>query len=208
VITLARTPQDPQLRITEILDAAESLFNAKGYHETAISDIAKKMRVAQGTLYYYFKSKEELLEALINRQVSSFISEIKNIAFSDTMTPPNKIELMFHVIFLTIHYKEGLLFDFLYDDQYLHILDKLARQTKLLLAPSLLKIIEEGAHKQYFQVSHPKAALDFILSIMQCLIDVLYEKTPAELLSQHSNMAEALIEKALGLPQETIHISL
>ncbi|HAK72354.1 MAG TPA: TetR/AcrR family transcriptional regulator, partial [Sporomusaceae bacterium] len=65
---MARTPQDPQIRITEILDTAEQLFSDKGYRGTTISDIAKTMGTAQGMLYYYFKSKEEILEALINRQ--------------------------------------------------------------------------------------------------------------------------------------------
>ena len=78
---MARPPQDPQVRITEILNAAEPLFYSKGYHETAISDIAQKMGVAYGVVYYYFKSKEELLEALINRELSDFISKIKALGY-------------------------------------------------------------------------------------------------------------------------------
>ena len=87
---MARTPQDPQIRITEILDAAEYLFSSKGYLGTTISDIAKKMGVAQGMLYYYFKSKEEILESLVIRQSSSFLAEIKKIAYSDSLIPPAK----------------------------------------------------------------------------------------------------------------------
>lgn len=54
---MARPPQDPQVRITEILNAAEPLFCPKGYHETAISDIAQKMGVAYGVVYYYLNLK-------------------------------------------------------------------------------------------------------------------------------------------------------
>ena len=38
---MARPPQDPQIRINEILDAAEALFYERGYQPTLISDIVK-----------------------------------------------------------------------------------------------------------------------------------------------------------------------
>ncbi|MDF2571911.1 MAG: transcriptional regulator, TetR family, partial [Sporomusa sp.] len=79
---MARPFQDPQIRITEILDTAEHLFTVKGYFGTTISNIAKEMGVTQGMFYYYFKSKEEILEALLNRQVTSNISEIKDMVSS------------------------------------------------------------------------------------------------------------------------------
>jgi hypothetical protein len=85
-------------------------------------------------------------------------------------------------------------------------MDKLSRQGKLLLAPWLLKIIEEGADKQYFHLFSPKTSLDFIQLIIQSLVDIQYEKAPAELLAHHSRMAESLIEKALGASAGTIHL--
>ena len=67
---MARPAQDPQIRINEILDAAETLFYERGYQPTMISDIVRKIGVAQGTFYYYFTSKEEIVVALINRHLS------------------------------------------------------------------------------------------------------------------------------------------
>ncbi|XEQ93896.1 HTH-type transcriptional regulator BetI [Sporomusa carbonis] len=205
---MARTPQDPQIRIDEILDAAEPLFSANGYRKTTISDIAKKMGVAQGMLYYYFKSKEEILEALINRQLSFLLADVKNMACSDTIAPPRKIELMVYAMFRTAQYKDGLLLDFLHDEKHLHIKNKIFRQGTLLLKPWLRKIIEEGARKQCFHVSHPQTAMNFIMSILQCLGDALCEKIPDELMACHLQMAEALIEKALEMPARTLHLSL
>ena len=59
-----RPPKDPQIRINEILNAAEYLFLSKGYKETTIHDIATRMGVAQGTMYYYFKSKDDVLKLI------------------------------------------------------------------------------------------------------------------------------------------------
>jgi AcrR family transcriptional regulator len=205
---MARTPQDPQIRITEILDTAEHLFSDKGYRGTTISDIAKKMGVAQGMLYYYFKSKEEILEALINRHAASMLSEAKDIAWSDNITPPRKIELVLCTLLKGAQYKGSLFLDLLHDEQQLHIKYRISRHSKLALTPWLLKIIDEGTEKNYFQISNPQTALDFLLLFIDFLIVSLPEKLPAELLSHRLRMAETLIEKTLGAQDGTIHIVL
>lgn len=205
---MARTPQDPQIRITAILDTAEQLFSDKGYRGTTISDIAKSMDAAQGMLYYYFKSKEEILEALINRQATSVLSEAQNIAYSEAIAPPRKIELVVNTVLQGVQYKGGLFLDLLHDEQQLHIKYRISRQCNLALTPWLLNIIDEGIEKDYFHVSHSQTALDFILLMLDFLIVSLPEKMPAELLSLRLKMTETLIEKTLGAQAGTIHISM
>jgi len=204
---MARTPQDPKIRINEILDAADHLFFTKGYQVTTISDIAKKIGVAQGMLYYYFKSKEEVLETLLNRHASSLISEVKNIIFLPT-SPSEKLALTIANVLHKARYKDGLLLNMLYDAPNLHLKVQLFRQIELELSPWLLKIIEEGISHQDFCVSHPPTAVDYILVILEFLSEALYQKTSTDILSFRLIMAEALIEKALGAQEKTIHILL
>src|SRR2546423_13274491 len=47
-----------------ILDAALRTFAERGYHGTAVPDVAKAAKVATGTLYHYFDSKEQLVNAV------------------------------------------------------------------------------------------------------------------------------------------------
>ncbi len=49
---MVRISKDPEERKNEIVDAAEELFVTKGYEKTSISDIVKKVGVAQGLFYY------------------------------------------------------------------------------------------------------------------------------------------------------------
>jgi AcrR family transcriptional regulator len=51
-------------RRAQILDVATTLFEADGYHSTSLEGIAREVGVAKASLYYYFKSKEDLLVAL------------------------------------------------------------------------------------------------------------------------------------------------
>jgi len=204
---MARTPQDPQIRINEILEAADQLFFTKGYHATTINDIAKKMGVAQGMLYYYFKSKEEVLEMLLEHHAASLMSEIKNINCHDN-SPAEKIALTVSTTLHKASYKDGLLLNILYDAKNLHLKVQLFYQLELALSPWLLKIIEAGVANRDFCVSHPPTTVDYILVITDFLSEALYKKTSEEILSFRLRMAETLIEKALGAQEKTIHILL
>lgn len=55
----------PSGRMQEILDCAANLFYKKGYHVTTIEDLANEVGMLKGSLYYYIKSKEDLLYQLL-----------------------------------------------------------------------------------------------------------------------------------------------
>lgn len=203
---MSRPPQDPQIRINEILDVVEALFYKRGYRTTMISDIVKKIGVAQGTFYYYFSSKEEIVDALINRHLSKFRTAIDAVANSTDISLPRKIELMANIMLATIQGKQGLLLEFLYNDQYLHLMDKVFRQAKKILAPYLLSVIKEGARKQIFTVPYPKAVANLIMSIIQCYVEALYEKEAMDFLEYQNKFTKYLIKNALGLVEGDFQI--
>jgi len=204
---MARPLQDPQIRKNEILDAAEILFYSTGYRQTVVSDIVKKIGVSKGTFYYYFSSKEELIEALIYRHLDQFSSEMEAVTFSDLILPHRKIDLMAIIIYKVLQQKQGLLFEYLYEDQYLHLIDKFFRQGKKILAPFLLRIIEEGCLKNSFKVNEPVVAVNYILALLQGFVEAAYNKVPKGLFSVHLILFKELTEKALGVPEGTLQMS-
>ena len=58
-------------RKEEILDAAEKLFAAKGFDNASTGDILDAVGIARGTLCYHFRSKEEILDGVIQRMTDS-----------------------------------------------------------------------------------------------------------------------------------------
>lgn len=50
----------------QIVDAADHLFYRQGYEHTSFSDIADAVRISRGNFYYHFKSKDEILDAVID----------------------------------------------------------------------------------------------------------------------------------------------
>ncbi len=78
--TRPKTTQKPRAagdKYQRILDAAASVFAEKGYHSARISDVADRASVADGTIYLYFRSKEELLMTVITSAFNAFMNQAR-----------------------------------------------------------------------------------------------------------------------------------
>jgi TetR/AcrR family fatty acid metabolism transcriptional regulator len=60
-----------------ILDAAVRAFARDGYHQARMADVAREAGVAAGTIYLYFKSKDELLISIFEEKVQAFIEDFR-----------------------------------------------------------------------------------------------------------------------------------
>jgi AcrR family transcriptional regulator len=65
-----RVVKEAEERRNEILDAADELFGQKGFDGSSTNDILEKVGIARGTLYYHFKSKKDIMDALISATIS------------------------------------------------------------------------------------------------------------------------------------------
>ena len=84
--TLSRRDRRIERRQEEILQAAASVFAAKGYAQATTREIAAAADIAEGSLYNYFASKRDILVAIISRSpspVDRLWSEAQNLADSD-----------------------------------------------------------------------------------------------------------------------------
>ncbi|MFC7321087.1 TetR/AcrR family transcriptional regulator [Halobacillus campisalis] len=62
----------------QIIDAAVVVIAENGYHSSQVSKIAKKAGVADGTIYLYFKNKEDILVSLFQDKMGQFIEKIEH----------------------------------------------------------------------------------------------------------------------------------
>ena len=67
----------------QLLDAAVRVFARKGFHASRVGDIAEEAGVAHGLLYHYFKSKDQVLEAVFHENWSLLIARIENVEETD-----------------------------------------------------------------------------------------------------------------------------
>ena len=62
-----RRQREREQRFLSILDAAENLFVKKGYHHTSMEEVADMAEVSVGTVYFYFKNKEDLISQMLEK---------------------------------------------------------------------------------------------------------------------------------------------
>ena len=88
------TTRDKSLRI---MDAAIRVFARKGFYNATISDVAKVAEVAEGTIYLYFKNKDDLLISIFEHSMDLFIQEV-NRELEGLNDPKEKLKK-----FLSLH---------------------------------------------------------------------------------------------------------
>jgi len=94
-----RVTKDPEERRYELLEAAEGLFLEKGFEKTMVSDIVKRVGVAQGTFYYYFRSKEEALAAILERGWRRLAAELLKNIDAEKMNALQKLQAVLGGLF-------------------------------------------------------------------------------------------------------------
>lgn len=77
-------------RKRNLLDIAYNLFITKGYENTSIDEIIDKAGIAKGTYYYYFESKEQTLEEVINMIIDTSVVKAKQVLEAD-LKPEEKL---------------------------------------------------------------------------------------------------------------------
>ncbi len=89
-----RRKRERQERRDHILDAARQVFAAKGFLQATMDDIASSADLSKGTLYLYFKGKDELLIALATRTVASVAELYESIAQQKSMNAIEAVKAM------------------------------------------------------------------------------------------------------------------
>ena len=73
-----------------ILDAARDLFARYGFKKTTMEDIAMALRKGKSSLYYYFKNKEDIFQAVIDSESEILFKKLKEVVDSD-LSPKDKL---------------------------------------------------------------------------------------------------------------------
>jgi AcrR family transcriptional regulator len=97
-----RITKDPETRRQEIVDMAKSLFEEQGIPKTSMAEIADKVGVTKGLLYYYFKSKDELVQAIVEQLTHGIDKSLTQIIIDPQLDFPRKFKAFIGAYFQTI----------------------------------------------------------------------------------------------------------
>ncbi len=171
-----RVVKDAEVRRSEILDAAEELFGSKGFDQTSTNDILDRVGIARGTLYYHFRSKEEILDAMIARMADRLIAEAAKVA-GDRSVPVLE-RLPKTVLALNVDSSLGdEVMQQVHRPQNALLHQKLEERLLRGVIPLIALLVEDGIAQGIFRTDYPREAAEMIMIYAYTAFDGLAEQT-------------------------------
>jgi AcrR family transcriptional regulator len=130
------TPRRELIR-EEFLNKAAEVFERKGFSPTRISDVAEALSLSRSALYHYFKSKDEILSALVEEHTEQAAERMEKFVRSDTGSPATKLRALLTMVILSR----------MSGGARIRVLDQLAVEM-----PPKIKAHFEGARRRIFAV--------------------------------------------------------
>lgn len=184
-----------------ILDALEELMLTVPFKEISVESIAQKANVGKGSVYYYFDSKDEILDSVIERSYRRAIREyLDNV--SSEKTALGRIKQLFKSVLkkdfgdsrknliVTLH---------LHDDLVLH--NKLKAIAVQELSPILTLLLEQGIDEGSIKAEYPKESAEIIVTVLTVFLDDAFSQDITSIkkkLKIFANVLETCLETPKG----------
>lgn len=189
------------------IDALEALLTHKQIQDISVSEIAQTAGIAKGGIYYYFSSKNEILEALIERKYKKPLETAKHLAEQKDISPFTRMTMIFQACrnsngeFTTQNPVTSAVDD--KEQAFLH--QKYIQYLVKELKPVLTEIIQQGIDSGSIDFDYPAALSEIVLIVLTVKLD-------RSLLPASDNDVEdtiagliSLLEKGTGAPAGTLN---
>lgn len=201
-----RIVKDAAARRSEILDAAEKLFGTKGYDATSTGDILRELGIARGTLYYHFKSKEDILDAMIDRLTQALAARAAEVLDRKDIPVLQRLTLMMqslqvnnalgHEIMSQVHKPQNAL---------MH--QKMQERMLTAVVPLVTSLLQEAREEGLCHTRYPEEVTEMTLLYASTVFDELSglseEKRQEKVLAFIYNL-ERLLQMPEGSLMETM----
>lgn len=203
---MVRIVKKAEERRYEIVQCACDIFLEKGYEKTTMKHVMDELQIAKGTIYHYFRSKEELLDAVIDTIAETHYDNLKSVFEKAEGNGLEKLITLASANQDSSH-DEALLTE-------LHKPGNAGMHTRLLAkmitvqAQLYSKAIEQGCKEGIFSTNHPLESAEFILSAISFITDTGIYSWSEEELTRRINSLPKLVEQQLSAPEGSFNFLL
>jgi len=195
---IGRKEREYRVHREEILSAAEKVFASKGFFPTTMSDIAQEAEFGTGTLYNYFRSKEELYFTLIDEKVKEINRLVKN-KLSEKAPVVERIKevlaLQFEFVernrdFFRIYISERNRFEWTVKDE----LGKDVHEKMVAYINILAQVMKQGIAKKEFRSMNPMDLAHALVGIVNSFVfEWMISHKPYPLISKLDTVLEIFL---------------
>jgi len=195
---MVRIVKKPEERRQEILAMAQKLFLEKEYETTSLNDVVNALGVAKGTVYHYFKSKEALLDAVVESISEQYLSKVRSKLKKSEAGSLEKMKALVKAMNVSSDWKHTLENLHRSGNMGLHL--RLLALTVKKMAPLFAEIIQQGCKEGIFKTENPLEAAEFFLAGFQFLTDQGVYPWKEDELKRRAQSFPHLLELLLGAP--------
>lgn len=182
-------------RREEIMDAAAELFSTKGYEETTTTDIMNKVGIAKGTLYYHFASKEEILDAMVERMGRRLISAARTCAAADAPVYERLLKVMLSLNANSVGGED--IIEIMHQPRNVLMHEKSRAMVVREAGPILADLVREGVDEGLFDCKYPEQTIEMIMVYVLVAFDGS-DLIEADMQQERIDGFIAIIERMLG----------
>lgn len=165
-----RVVKKAEERRNEILDAADELFAQKGFDGTSTNDILEKVGIARGTLYHHFKSKEDIMDALIDRYSDGLLEAAQVIAADKTIPVVERVIRVVMALNLSGGSSKEIM-EHIHKPQNALMHQKIQKVIINRVPPILTGIIREGVEQGMFSTPFPYECMEMVVIYANTVFD-------------------------------------
>lgn len=196
---MTRIVKKPEERRREIVAASRMLFLEHDYETTTMQDVMTHLQIAKGTAYHYFKSKAELLDAVVQDMVEEYVAGVQEAVAECEGGAMDKMRTLVFAGQLKAEKQKTL--DALHRPGNSVLHTKLLAETVTRLALLYRDVIVQGCKEKLFQTGFPLECAEFIIAGVQFLTDMGIYNWSAEELARRRKAFPRLVEQLLRAPK-------
>ena len=145
-----------------LLKIAYDLFLTKGYENTSVDEIIEKAQIAKGTYYYYFQSKEQMLEEVIDMMIKNEVKMAEQIIRTDISVPQKIVGILTS---MKPTEEEQPIKNTLFKEENVLMHHKVKKKLIDALTPLLSEVIKEGVNEGIFKCDNIPERVKMLLII-------------------------------------------
>jgi len=171
-----RKEREKERRRQQIIVAAKRVFSEKGFNKSTMEDIASEAELSPGTLYLYFKNKEELYASLSLRILQYLHIRVEHVNKETELSPPQKLEKLIEAMYDVYDFDPLIIINMFHlqsSETLKNLSPRLMVQIEELSRKSIgaiSNIFREGVEKGVFIEKHPVALSDIFWSLFSGVI--------------------------------------
>ena len=171
-----RKEREKERRRQQIMVAAKRVFSEKGFNRATMEDIAQEAELSPGTLYLYFKNKEELYASLSLRILQYLLIRVEHVNDAKDAGPEEKLRLLMDAMYDVYEFDPLIIINMFHlqsSETLKNLSPQLMDQIKDLSRKSLgsiAKIFKDGVDQDLFVDRHPNALADTFWSLFSGVV--------------------------------------